>query len=133
MEVCPDIELQGFVEGCQTVVKMAKDIDISDVLVIPMERIVTDMDYFSYVAKKLTGDMCYFSEELLTRIFNIGNINSHQKQLKKIRKDLNREVLKTPELVWASWKGLKQEIFHAMVGKKELVKFEALGYNFSFL
>ena len=129
-----DVEMSGFVEGCQALVKTGFEIDIDNVPTIIMEKIVSDKKYFAKTAEYLTRGKCCFDDAILEDIFSQGKINAHRDKCRQLNSNLKRSNLSDkPYILWKNWTESKRRIFHHFLEEKQINKFISLGYDLSFV
>jgi hypothetical protein len=125
----PSIEMQGFVEGCQMVNKMAQDLSHANVPVIRMEDLVSNKAFFVEVVNMLTIGRCVYPKSLLDEVFSVGPLNSHQIKIGRKQCDMSPGVAAKSRRIWSGWEPVKRTIFKDIVGLKGLEAFQAIGYD----
>ena len=122
-----DYEMQGFIEGCQMLIKMIADLKYDHVPVIIMEKLTSDKEYFKNFVAFLSNNVVNFSQREIDQIFNTGKMNSHREKI------IESDIKSSSEEIWADWSATKRQAFHEIIGRKSLKKHELLGYDFSYL
>lgn len=128
-----DIEIYGFVEACQAVVKMSRELNTDGVITILMEKIVSDKKYFSDIAGYLTGGRCSFDKETLTNIFTQGKMNPHRDKIKSTNNDEKSSWREKPYMIWTKWPKNKKMLFRHFINEKQIRNFISLGYDIEFV
>lgn len=129
----PDVDIQGFVEGCQTVVKMSGDLLLDHTCpMIQMEKIVTDYQYYKKILTHLTGNYHRVERLKAADIMYQQKINSHQRNISELTAQ-QEKIFSEPRQIWQSWTSGKRKIFTTLVNEKTINQFVRHGYDFSFM
>lgn len=128
-----DVEIYGFVEACQAVVKMSRELDIDNVPIILMEKIVSDKQYFADIANHLTRGKCFFDKDTIANIFTQKKINSHRDKIKPLNNDEKSSWSEEPYRIWTKWSKNKKMLFRYFLNEKQIKDFISLGYDISFV
>ncbi len=128
-----DVEVYGFVEACQAVVKMSRELDIDNVLIIPMEKIVSDKQYFAEMVNHLTRGKCSFDKDTIANIFTQKKVNTHRDKIKPINNNEKSSWCEKPYWIWKEWSKNKKMLFRYFLNEKQIKGFISLGYDISFV
>ncbi|WP_067099909.1 hypothetical protein [Marinomonas atlantica] len=117
-----NIELIGHVLSCYTIKRQQADLNQFDGKVdnILMEKLVSDVDYLQDACEKVTG--LSYSVEQLTPFITGGALNSHRKKGPS-----------SAQTTYASWSPLQKSIFNYLLDEKDLMIYQANGYDLSFV
>ncbi len=128
-----DVEMYGFVEACQGLVKMSDEIGVGHIPVIVMEKVVRERKYFVEIAEHLTQGKCVFDEDILERIFTRSKMNSHREKVEKNHVPGEAKASEESVRIWQSWSEAKKNLFKYIVREDHIQKFVSIGYDLSFL